>query len=381
MRRLAHQFYFLRDRRLDQFYLTIFLRFFALWSVYIFLPVYLLLAGFSLQKIFLFYLLLRVFDLICIFLSWKIFSRFGQNFLILISLPILLAFYLGLRLISPTEPIFWLLAIFYGISNAFFWLGYHIDFAEFSRQKDTGKEAAFADILISLAGILAPVFSGFLIDAFGFSILFSLVILILLGASFFAIGLKKFEAKEVLEWKEIFAKKPFRSFLLFFGYGLEEGIFQVAWPLLAFAILKKFSLLGIMTALFSLLSIFFYWLVGSLFDRKNLKIMQFSALANYLIWLAKSFVAKPIQVFFLDSVHGLARGGIYVPFDAITYLSAKKYHPVSYIFFREISIALGFVTLYLILSFVPLSLSKIMLLAGLFSLTYFLLKLPNGSTK
>lgn len=377
MKRFIHQFYFLKDKELDRFYFAIFLRFFALRSVYVFLPVYLLLAGFTISKIFLFYLILRTFHLAFIIVSRKLFVKYGQNFLIILSLPILLFFYLGLKTIAPENSLFWFLAIVYGISNAFFWFGYHIDLAEFSHQKGIGRETAFSNILISFSGVLAPIVSGFLIDRFGFPTLFSLVVLILLFASIFAFSLKKFEKKDMPHWKEIFQTKHIPNFIIFLGYGLEESILQVVWPLFAFIILKEFSLLGIAATLSSLLAIVFYWLTGSFFDRKNLKVLKMASFVNFLIWPLKSLAFKPMQVFLLDSFHGLARGGIYVPFDAITYLEAKKHGYSIYIFFREISINLGFMLSYFMLYLSKPSLTTALLLAGFSSLVYFFLKLNN----
>ncbi|MEK6852983.1 MAG: hypothetical protein AABX59_03830, partial [Nanoarchaeota archaeon] len=92
----VHNFAFLRftlNRELDEFYISIVTRFFALSMIGLFVPLYLYRElGLSLQRIALFYIVFAIFFAFAAVFAGKLVSRIGVTHTILASIPISIFF-------------------------------------------------------------------------------------------------------------------------------------------------------------------------------------------------------------------------------------------------------------------------------------------------
>ena len=102
-----------------------------------------------------------------------------------------------------------------------------------------------------------------------------------------------------------------------------------------------------MTSLSLLFSLIATFVVGRFSDMRKRLVLRIGALLNVVIWGIKTFVRTTLQVFIIDSFHGITRTAISIPFDTLTYDKANKSKLVEFIIFREIFIQLGRVMLFI----------------------------------
>src|SRR3989338_3912644 len=151
--------------RLAPIYTTSGLRSFAVGSLGIFIPIYILrllqvqFPGISLSLqltgVFLYFALMRVTILLSTIPASRFLSRFGVRASIVIGNTLLLL---------PAS-------ILVGILVPFYWIPYHLVFVEEGSRKRFGHEIGGIRVVEQIAGALAPLFGGFVIISFGFSTL------------------------------------------------------------------------------------------------------------------------------------------------------------------------------------------------------------------
>ena len=137
MHTLAHFFHFFKNRELNEMYVSISIRSFALSLIGVFVPIYFYLIGYSLVSIFFFYMLQSLAQIIFSIPIAKISSKFGIKHLMGLSVPFLIVFFFLLYSIETFNWPLPLLSVFAGLSTAMFWLPYHIDFAKFIDRKNS----------------------------------------------------------------------------------------------------------------------------------------------------------------------------------------------------------------------------------------------------
>ena len=131
----------LLEDELSKIYASLFLKFFALDMVNIFVPIYFLTLGFSLENILYFYLVMFVTIGITSPFSAFVSKRFGFNVPILLSIPLLIFYLSSIYAIKPldlTFPLIYLLAIVDGISAALYWVPLSSIFAIHSDKQHRG---------------------------------------------------------------------------------------------------------------------------------------------------------------------------------------------------------------------------------------------------
>src|SRR3989338_5103928 len=126
-----HFFHFFKSRELNEMYVSIAIRAFALSLIGVFVPVYLYKIGYPLFSVFLFYAIQSFFQIIFSIPAAKFSSRYGIKHSMLISVPFLIVFFFLLYSIENVAIPLTLLALFGGISTSMFWVPYHIDLANF----------------------------------------------------------------------------------------------------------------------------------------------------------------------------------------------------------------------------------------------------------
>ena len=363
---IGNFFGFFKNRELNELYVSISIRAFAISLIGVFVPVYFYLIGYPLISIFFFYMLHSLAHIAFSVPVAKISSRFGIKHSILFSIPSLIIFFFLLYSIEIFSWPLALLAIFSGLSTSMFWIPYHIEFAKFSDRKNRGKEIGFSAVIASLFSILGPVLGGIFLTIFGFKILFMVV-----SALLFLSVIPLFFSKEVhepvpLSLSRFFKGQKITDILSFLGHGIENKLGTIVWPLFIFIFIlgEKYTSLGIVASLavgMAFLSTIFVSRFSDLYRKTVLKI---GSVFNAVIWVAKSFIVTPLQVFVAGAFYGISQTAMHISFDAINYDRARKNNLVKIILEREIYHHIGVLILFLILIFFTESLTEIFRYAG-----------------
>jgi len=366
MHTISHFFHFFKNRELNEIYVSIAVRAFSLSLIGVFVPIYFYLIGYPLVSIFFFYILQSLACIVFSILVAKISSKFGTKHSMLFSIPSLIIFFFLLYTLETFGWPLYLLAIFAALSASMFWIPYHIEFSKFSDRKNRAKEIGFSGIVACLFSAAGPVLGGIFLTIFGFKILFIIVSCLL-----FLSVIPLFFSKEVHEpfpfsLRGFFKGQKVRDVLSFLGHGIENKLGVIVWPLFIFIFIlgEKYTSLGIVAGLslgMAFLSMIFISKFTDIYRRTVLKV---GSVANAVIWIAKSFIVTPFQVFVAGAFYGVSQTAMHISFDAINYDKAKKNNRVKIILEREIYHHLGVIILLLLLILFTESLTEIFRYAG-----------------
>ena len=370
MHRPHHHLHFLKNRELNELYISVAIKSFAVSTISIFIPIFLLNLNYSLTSVLIFYAILNATHALFVIPSAKISSKYGFKHSILFSIPILIIFYLALYTLEQFSWPIYLLAVIFGISNSLFWMGYHVDFSKFSDKKNRGKEVGMTKIVSLIFHALGPVIGGLILTFIGFEALFATVSVLLIASAIPLFFSKDIHEPILFSIKEIFKGQKIKNTLAFAGHGIESGISSVIWPIfIFFTILNNFATLGSVSSLSILFSLVFVFIVAKFSDIHRRLFLKIGSIMNALIWSIRFFIKTTFQVFIIDSFYGISQTLIHIPFDALSYDKANKSNIVKFIVFREMIIQTGRVILFLVMTVIA-ALTTSFLFGGGASLLY-----------
>ncbi len=367
MHTTGHFFHFFKNRELNEMYVSLSIRSFALSLIGIFIPIFFYLKGYSLIAIFFFFIIQSVVHITFSVPAAEISSRFGIKHSMLLSVPFLIVFFF---LLYSLDKFAWplpVLAIFAGISTALFWIPYHIDFAKFTDSKNRGKQIGFSGIIASLFSVAGPVFGAVLLTFIGFKMLFMIVSLLL-----FVSVVPLFMSQEVhqpigFSLRGFFKGQKAKDVLSFLGHGMENKMSTIVWPLFVFIVIfgEKYTSLGILSSLTLGAAFISTIFIGKFSDLRRTAVLKTGSVLNAIVWVVRSFIVTPIQVFVTDVFYGISNTTMHIPFDAINYDKADERKEVAKLILeREIYHHVGVIILFLLLIFIAASSTEIFRYGG-----------------
>jgi MFS family permease len=332
---------------LQEIYLNQVLLHFATMLIGVFVPIYILNLGFDMVTVLLwnmiFYLSLGAFSMPFASLG----SRIGLKHSILYSTPFLIAYYLSLILLGHYQLIYHMMlypiAILGGAAWSLYWTSLNSSFIKSSDHIHRGEETAHLIAFPKLAGIAAPVIGAFILDYFGFDVLFVMVTL-LVGLSVYPLFMTA-DKKKLFKfgWRDdmkFFLDKRF-SFGLFLRGGsfIIEGI---VWPIFIYVTFQDLIFVGVASALSAIGITIFTLLVGRLSDRVDKrKIVKIGGILYAVVWFMRPFVSTPLEVFLLSFLGGMFMTTIAVSLFASFSDMAKHKNILGSVVFRESWLTIG----------------------------------------
>jgi len=376
-------FNLLRNKELNEIYISILLRNFAFSLIGIFTALYFLIElEYSFISIalffFLYYAALGLFSPI----SAKISSKIGLKHCMLISIPTHLLYFYLLYLLKYNSAPFLLIGVIGGIGASLFWIAFHSDFTKFSDKKGRGQETSIWVAIHAAAGTLAPILGAIIITKTGsFSFLFFIVIA--LGALsiiplFFS---KDSYPKSKFSYKKMFKRYPLRETVALAGAGSHSVGDGFLWPIFVFLILGTYLKLGGLASLSGLFVAAFAIFSGQLTKKlKDTTIIKIGSSVSAFFWFIR-VVLKSFFSLFLATMMGLLSFTFAdVAFHSKSYSKAKRtHHALDYIVYRELCYNIGrmflviflFIFFYLIKTFLPTISAMYYSMIGVFILTGF----------
>ena len=310
------------------------------------------------MAIFLFYIIQSLAHITFAIPAAKISARYGIKHAMLFSIPFLIIFFCLLYSLDVYHWPLPALSVFAGLSTALFWIPYHIDFAKFSDRKNRGKQIGFSGIVASLFSIAGPILGAILLTFVGFKVLFLIV-----SALLFVSIIPLFMSKEVHEpigfsLRGFFEGQKTKDVLSFLGHGIENKMSGIVWPLFVFIFIfgEKYTSLGLVASLTTGIAFVSTIFIGKYSDLRRKAVLKTGSIFNSVVWVARSFIVTPIQVFITDAFYGMSNMAMHIPFDAINYDKADKNSSVAKVILeREIYHHVGVVILFLLLIFITQS--------------------------
>ena len=88
-------------------------------------------------------------------------------------------------------------------------------------------------------------------------------------------------------------------------------------------------------------------------DRNKRIFLRYGGFMGAVLWAIRTTVRSVFQVFLIDTAYGVNRPTVSVPFDAMSYDKANKGKILGFIMFREATIHMGGVILFIVLMCLP----------------------------
>lgn len=377
-----HFWHFLKNKEMNEIYLSLGIVNFALGLVSVFVPIYFYKLGFPLMQILFYYFLLPVNSIILTrYVVAPLVIKVGVKKSILYSVLFKIIFFGGLQFLPGATWLFFILPTLNVLKTQISSLSYHLNFLEHSDAKKRGREvsAIFGSAL--LASLLAPLCGGLIIGLAGFNVLFTFAIALMIVS---AIPILWLPDKKTLEpvvfetkgmWREMFRKSNLPLFVSYGGYAIEEWIGFVVWSLFLFFMLKSTATVGAINTIVAAITFLVFYFVGRLSDKKDKRqLIKFGNFLYFFGWVGRIFANSFGAVVFVDSYKSITGNILQVPWVAFSYDLAAKRNYFRFIVEREIMFDLAralFVPLILLafaVDYKPFLLSFTM--AAVFSLGY-----------
>ena len=350
-----------------------------------FVPIFLFIYfNSSIQAVVWFYLIISALYGLLVPFGAMLMSRLGLKLSMILGSLFLVCYFISLYLLNNDFSFALILTIVtVTLFRLLYWVPYHTEFAESTDKRFRGKEVALLVSVSTLVSIALPFIAGLVINKLGFSVLFSISIIISLIAIIPILLLKPVKEKFIFKYFQTFKilfKKDNRKMLFAYGgQGAEFIVGFVIWPIFIFQLLKgNFLSVGIITSLVVLVSILFRLLIGDLTDRiDKRKIIKTGSILHALGWIVKIFIQTAFQIFAVGAYHAFTSVVMRTPFTTLMYEQAsdRGHYVDEYTVLREISIMIGR-TLMLVLVLISLSfmgLNYTFILAAIATLLFSLL--------
>lgn len=385
-----HRHYlFLRHKEMNAIYLSIFLMNLAESMITIFVPIYLYSLHFSIPRIILFALLGNIGSVLFALPAAKIIRRLGHTHSILFSTPLLIAYYLGLRYLGATPWLFYVLPFVVAARTVLYNIGFELNFIQHADRSRIGNTLSIMAIITVMAGIVAPLFAGFLIFWFGFAALFIIGSAILILSTVpLLLSEEKYEPID-FNMHSFFQFVSARSFrggaLSFIGYAIESSIGRIIWPVFLVAILYSTETIGTVVALSAFITVATLSIVGRLTDKFDpRKLLRFGTMLYFFGWVGSIFADSTFKIFFIDSYRSVSGRFILLPWSAAFYRFTKKEHQFYAVVARDMTFNASRVAIMPLLMavfvFSPYAFVISFAVASLFTLLYpFTSSLEEGS--
>ncbi len=337
-----HRFHFFGSRETNFLYLTLGLSYFGKGLINIFIPIYFWKLGFPFWKILLFYFFISLFFIMIAFLIIPLLRKISDEMMLLVSIPFLIAYYLGLSFIVSVPFLFYVLPFLTAVHMFLFNTGYHLKFTDAVSGKHIGYELGARDAIGKVFEFSAPVIGGLIIGFLGFKINFIVgsIVLFLSVLPLFFVSKRKFPAKlsNHLVWNLLKNKdlRPFNKVAL--GYGAETMVDRIIWPLFIFLVIGNIQVFGGIISLGIFISILTAYCAGFLSDKgKRRTTIAFSSVLSSMIWVARPFLAVPLLIIGSHISGKIIYSPLMVAWASQYYKIAKKVSAKSvFIFVQEI---------------------------------------------
>lgn len=355
----VEQLHYSSRREIDELYIAITIKNFAIGLVGIFVPIYVyLLFEKSIPLVFLFYAVTILGQVLLTPLTAKLFSKIGIKKMMAGSAPFL-GFYLLFLVLAKEQALFYI--IFAGIAKIIYlpgyWPAYHVDFTKFSNPNKRGRQVGFIHILVALVKTIAPLIGGFFIVKFGFMPLFIVAAILIALSSIPLFFSPEVYSDHIYSWKKsfsnAFAKKNRAHFTSFFTMGIECFVGGFLFPIFVFIMIDKLDTIGWVTSVSLFATLLFTYFMGWLSDKKSEeKIMVKSIPLHVLSWLSNALIVTPMQYFGFSTFRRLAETATHLPFLSLFYGRAenKKENLANYVILRELACNIGRVLIALIIA-------------------------------
>ncbi len=329
-------------KEIQEVYLHSFLFKLAVKLVGIFLPLYILERGFSVETVFLFFLAYSGTYVVGSLPNAEIASKIGYKHTSLLASPMILVFYLLLRSVE-TQPSLILVAILGGLGFNMYWTGMNPEVARSSHSEKREEETGFFFSMPALSSVISPVVGGLILAVSGFNVLFAVAAL-LIAASFipFLFSREHHSGMNISPLEFAREEMDLNDFLTFLFKGGPSQGKKVLWPLYLALVIKGSISIGGAGGFMAFGGVVTSIFIGKITNDGNRKkvILAGTSIAS-ASYILMSFITEPVTAFAVSMLNGLSFTAISIPVYSKAMEHSEKEDIIEYFAFREIALSVG----------------------------------------
>ncbi len=336
-----------KNQEVNEMYVAMSMRSFAVSLIGIFVPIYLFTLGYSLRTIFLFYIMANAFQFVGDYLAGHAIARYGAKHLIIISYP---AMVINLAMLTTLQILhwpLWSLALTMAVALNLFWVPYHDDFSEAKNKMTTGKQVGNWVILSEVSGALGPLIGGFIAQKFGIQYGILVALAIILVAIIPLIGKHEIVSRKTFRHSALSVKKYYKDLIAYGGVSFEGMTLGVIWPLFLYLFFKNYVKVGIIVTLSLILVTLLSFAIGKMTDKYgNERAMKTGSMITFFTAGSRIFALGTNMAYVISTISSLSNFVLLIPFYSVFYAHADKEPRTEYVTLMEMTVDVSRVVLY-----------------------------------
>lgn len=315
----------------------------ALSLIGIYIPIYLLDIGLTLQEVIIFFAISHGIGLLIgLLLFVPLLQKKSPITVLKISFPLQILYLTALLFLNDSQIPTALIAVIYGASSMAYWIPMNLLFLKHSQSSDMGNNMGKFFALPKFFGIFGPLLSAVLIPFVGFAPVFILAI-IGLGISY--IPLLKIDDSTVRvslnftsAWKRLRNQKTLFLFEIFDNI-IEES--EWFWGIYVYLLVDSLTAPGIIGSLESIGSALFTVFVGKYANKNSKKIIPLAAILIVIIMVARIFITTPNAAYSITILASFVMTLFIVSYFTSMFKTIKGDGEEEFVILREIPTVLG----------------------------------------
>jgi len=340
---LHHHHLHLIKNEIQEVYLNLIMQSFGISLISIFVPIYLIKLGFSLNHALLFVMVelgtASLFSPVAAMMA----KKFGFKHIIVYRLPLMMFYFISLYTLNFIAFPIYLTAVVGGMSGSMYWVSMHSLFAKYSNRMHRGAQTGKLISIPNMSAMIGPTIGGLIAVAFGFKVLLITAMIILCVATvplFYTSDMKPHVLK--FSFKDMFNRKHFKFLIEFAAQGTIAIASVIIWPLFVYFLLEDVASVGFVATVTALGVLIFTHFVGKWSDEiSRLRLLKIGGILLALTFFARIFATNLTYVFAVAFLAGLFTVLIDLPLLAYFYDRANKENMAEIVVLREIGLGIG----------------------------------------
>jgi hypothetical protein len=303
----------------------------ALSMISLFVPIFLLEKGFSIEEIIYMELGILFGSIVLHYFVLKVITMWGVKKTLILSYVLNIVLYISMFyvdiLVGDFGRYFFLfvIAVLNIIPSALYWSAHHIFFLRTTEVKNEGKKLGILMSIPSFVGIVSPLVGSILIDGYSFQLAF-LVSAGLMGVAssvlFFSEDIK---VKSEMSVEKIFDIRGMRKNLIFFIQGISHIATGFVWPIFLFFLKVHLISMGFLY----LFSNAFYSIVSYLGGKgsdgdKAKKFGKIGAMGHGFSMIFRALFTTIVSMTAFQTMGGIFGGLLHIVLDSKFYKNSHK---------------------------------------------------------
>lgn len=342
----------LLDSPFRKFELSIWLHVFARSLISIFIPIFLLLAGYSIGEVMIYYFIYNVIDVPFNFVARWLTRKIGARIVIILGSVFMLLYFISLSFLhTHSWAILIMIAFFAAIYDALYWVAHLYFFVKCSSHKNNiSHDTSSMEIVKRVASIIAPAIGA------GILLIFNQGALIFISAGVIVVSIipllkiKKANdrpARPQKTLKEFFSTPEItKDYFTTMFYGVHLAAENVIFPIFLFVLLSDIKSVAAVPVLAAFATMLFTYFAGSIKKENRSKSMALGALVVAIFWILRLVLQSSIFFYASIFVVGLFSVMISIPLVSTIFEKGERVDTLSASAYRNAASMFGKMLLF-----------------------------------